>query len=426
MGAKEQASQRLTLLAFCAYIGLALFTCIATYFAQSERTDAPPVECTQAPEDCPVRTFCYRKIDASTFGEELYNVTDSNGVAIWDRDAIEADDGLIRYVCACYALYGEGGQQPLPGGPAGSFCEEDEPYKAVCLAACYVCLAITCFSVFNQYLTMYQLYKAEALMFNASGITMILCAIAATMESWLIIVYTVELQGLASPSYSFNDGIRPAVFGFFAVAEMGALLEVSVMWADVYTKSAKMGAESGKVDKLKKAVAALIFTSFFVVMLGMLTGLTMVAGAWAGMVLIGISVAYKKGGYKLSQLLMPSDPNAPGASSAKGAAQQILFTSKAIPWINAVFILFLGAHFVTVQRPATKSLSMICVFGFLIMAVVHQIRLLYYVKFGNRKKLAKAGYAGFRSSLMSTMTTSTVAPDDSSASTTVSSNTSSE
>ena len=39
---------------------------------------------------------------------------------------------------------------------------------------------------------------------------------------------------------------------------------------------------------------------------------------------------------------------------------------------------------------------MICVFGFLIMAVVHQIRLLYYVKFGNRKKLAKAGYAGFR------------------------------
>ena len=30
---------------------------------------------------------------------------------------------------------------------------------------------------------------------------------------------------------------------------------------------------------------------------------------------------------------------------------------------------------------------MICVFGFLIFAVVHQFRLLYYVKFGNRKKV---------------------------------------
>ena len=62
---------------------------------------------------------------------------------------------------------------------------------------------------------------------------------------------------------------------------------------------------------------------------------------------------------------------------------------------------------------------MVCVFGFLIFAVVHQIRLLYYVKFGNRKKMAKAGYKGFRTALMSTMTnaTSTVAPDSSTVST---------
>jgi hypothetical protein len=124
---------------------------------------------------------------------------------------------------------------------------------------------------------------------------------------------------------------------------------------------------------------------------------------------------------RLSKLLMPADPDAPGASSAKGAADQILMTSKAIPRINAVFILFLGGHFVTVQRPATKSISMVCVFGFLIMAVVHQIRLLYYVKFGNRKKLLKAGYKGFRNTLMSTMTsTSSVAPDDRDGSTQIS------
>lgn len=209
------------------------------------------------------------------------------------------------------------------------------------------------------------------------------------------------------------------MFGFFAVAEMGALLEVSVMWADVYTKSAKMGAGSDNVLKLKKAVTGLIIATFFVVMMGMLTGMTLVAGAWAGLVLIGISVAYNRGGHQLSKLLMPPDPDAPGAASAKAAADQILTTSKAIPRINAVFVSLLGAHFVTVQRPATKSLSMVCVFGFLIMAVVHQIRLLYYVKFGNRKKLAKAGYKGFRSTLMSTMTsTSTVAPDDSSAAST--------
>jgi hypothetical protein len=226
-------------------------------------------------------------------------VTDSSGAALWDRDSIEADGGLIRYVCACYALFGEGGQQPLPGGPAGEFCQEDEPYKVVCLAACYACLIITLFSVFNTYTTMFQLYKAEALLFNASGITMILVALAATMETWLIVVYTIELQGLTDPVYALNDGVRPAVFGFFAVAEMGALLEVSVMWADVYTKSTKMGSDSDQVAKLKKAVSVLIIMSFFIIMACMLTGLTIVAGAWAGLVLIGISVAYWKGGQQL-------------------------------------------------------------------------------------------------------------------------------
>lgn len=89
MGAKEQASQRLTIIAFCAYIMLALVTSSFTYFTQSERVLAGPVECTQDPADCPTRSFCYKKLDASAFGEELYNVTDSDGVAIWDRDAIE-------------------------------------------------------------------------------------------------------------------------------------------------------------------------------------------------------------------------------------------------------------------------------------------------------------------------------------------------
>jgi hypothetical protein len=29
------------------------------------------------------------------------------------------------------------------------------------------------------------------------------------------------------------DGLRPTLFGFFAVSQLGALLEVSIMWADV-------------------------------------------------------------------------------------------------------------------------------------------------------------------------------------------------
>ena len=77
-----------------------------------------------------MRTFCYlRGLDAAEyFGDALYNVTDASGAAIWDRSTITQDaqykEGNIFGVCACYALYGEGGEQPLPGGVAGSFCEE--------------------------------------------------------------------------------------------------------------------------------------------------------------------------------------------------------------------------------------------------------------------------------------------------------------
>ena len=68
------------------------------------------------------------------------------------------------------------------------------------MIALYVCLVITAFSVFNQYITMFALYRAEALLFNASGITMVLVALAATMEAWLIIVYLVEVRGLVRSS----------------------------------------------------------------------------------------------------------------------------------------------------------------------------------------------------------------------------------
>mmetsp|Transcript_1505 Transcript_1505/g.2726 ORF Transcript_1505/g.2726 Transcript_1505/m.2726 type:complete len:430 (-) Transcript_1505:93-1382(-) len=425
MKAEEKASMLKALGLFCGYITLALVTCVVTYHTQAERVTASPKECTADPSSCPVRTFCYlRGLDAAEYFPGLFDARDASNNTIWDEATIDQDDqyedGKLFGVCACYALYGEGGENPIPGGPAGSFCEESEGYRDIIMIALYVCLAITALSVFNQYMTMYALYRAEALLFNASGITMVLVALSATMESWLIIVYLIEIQGLSDPVYSFNDGVRPAIFGFFAVAEMGSLLEVSVMWADVYTKSKKMGADSDNVVKLKKFVAVIIVLSFFIVMGCLLTGLTMVAGAWAALVLIGISIGYWKGGSGLAAILMPSDPSAPGASSAKAAADQILKTSKAIPLVNFFFIICLGGHFVTVQRPATGPVSMICVFGFLIFAVVHQFRLLYYVKFGNRKKLTKAGYKGFRTALMSTMTatsTSSVAPDESTAST---------
>jgi len=340
-------------------------------------------------------------------------MTADDGTAMYSKADHDADGGLIRYVCACYALYGEGGVQPLPGGQGGDYCQEAQPYQGAILGACYVCLVIVGFSVFHMHLAMFQLVKVEALLFNASGITMVLTALASLCELCLVIVYLAELQGLTSPVYSMNDAVRPTIFGYFAVSMMSAMLQVSLMWADVYMKSKKMGADNDIITKLKRAVAATIFMSFIIVMGGLLTGLTLAAGGWAALVLIVISVAYFKEGKKLSQLLMPADASAPGASSAKAAADQILVTAKAIPFNNIFFIIFLGGHFVTVQRPSTKALSMICVFGFLIMAVAHQFRLLYYVKFGARKKLHKAGYKGFRSSLMSTMSSSSsVAPED--------------
>ena len=184
---------------FCGYITLALVTCVVAYLTQADRVTASPKECTADPSSCPVRTFCYlRGLDAVEYFPGLFDARDASNNTIWDEATIDQDDqyedGKLFGVCACYALYGEGGENPIPGGPASTFCEESEGYRDVIMIAVYVCLAITALSVFNQYMTMYALYRAEALLFNASGITMVLVALAATMESWLIIVYLIEVR----------------------------------------------------------------------------------------------------------------------------------------------------------------------------------------------------------------------------------------
>ncbi|GMI31151.1 hypothetical protein TrRE_jg11441 [Triparma retinervis] len=427
MGEKEKKSLQKILGLYFGYILLFAFTAVLAFSIREDRTMSSPVamECTAAPKDCPARSFCYRMIDASIFGEELYNVTDADNNPLYKKEDIEADAGLIRYVCACYALYGEGGLQPLPGDPNEDnveYCTTDEPYKGTLLVLNYVVLVFIAVTLGQTHLTMYQLIQVDALQFNASGITMVFTALASVSELVLMIVYLVELQGLTDPAYIMNDTIRPTAFGYFAVSLMSAMMEVSLMWADVYMKSKKMGADNDTIAKLKKVVFTLIVMTFFMIVGPLLVGLTLVAGAWAALLLITISIAYWRKGKQLSGLLMPPDANAPGASSAKAAADQILATAKSIPGLCAVFILFLGAHFVTVQRPATKSISMICVFGFLLTACALQVKLLLYVKFGARKKLHKAGYKGFRSSAMSAMT-STVAPseDEGSVASTVSS-----
>jgi hypothetical protein len=311
-------------------------------------------------------------------------------------------------------LYGEGGVQPLPGDPNDEgleYCEEELSYKGFLLIANYVVLVFTCVATFQTHLTMYQLYKVGALQFNASGITITFTTLGSIAQLVLIIVYLVELQGVTNPAYVINDTLRPAAFGYFAVGMLSALMEVSLMWADVYMKSKKMGAENDTIGKLKKLVFTLIVMSFFMVVGPLLVGLTLIAGAWAALILIAVAIGYYRKGKQLSTLLMPADANAPGATSAKAAANEILSTSKTIPFYTGIFITFLGAHFVTVQRPATKAISMICVFGFLLTACALMVKLMLYVKFGARKKLHKAGYKGFRSSAMSTLASS-VAPSE--------------
>eukprot|EP00520_Triparma_pacifica_P010007 CAMPEP_0118662618 /NCGR_PEP_ID=MMETSP0785-20121206/16929_1 /TAXON_ID=91992 /ORGANISM="Bolidomonas pacifica, Strain CCMP 1866" /LENGTH=418 /DNA_ID=CAMNT_0006556177 /DNA_START=46 /DNA_END=1299 /DNA_ORIENTATION=+ len=415
MGAKEVASRNKVLSFYVGYMLLFIVTSIITFTTYKDRVKAAPIagECTANPADCPTRSFCYREFDVDNYNNKtaLFNLMDSNGDFLYDEADIEADGGVLRYVCGCYALYGEGGVQPLPGGEEGDYCKEDLSYKGIILVLNYITLIITGFSVFHTHRTIFQLVKVEALQFNASGITMVFTALAALCQFVLVIIYLAELQGVTDPVYKLNDSVRPACFGYFAVSLMSAMLEVSLMWADVYMKSKKMGSDDNTIAKLKKAVYIVISMTFIMVLVPLLMGLTPIAGAWAAFILISISIIYYRKGKQLSSLLMPADATAPGASSAKAAADQILITAKAIPINNGVFILFLGGHFVTVQRPASKAISMICVFGFLIMGVAQQFRLLYYVRFGARKKLHKAGYKGFRSSMMSTLTSS-VAPED--------------
>ena len=247
---------------------------------------------------------------------------------------------------------------------------------------------------------------------------MILALAATYFEVALNIIYLAELN-MWVDNYLLLDGARPTIFGFFAVSQVGALLTVSLMWADVYAKSVKMGAGDNTIAKLRKVVGVIIGLTFFVVVGGMVSGLVMVAGAWCAILIIAITWSYWTKGRALATLLAPSDPDAPGSSSAKGASDAIHSTSVQITYANCLFLLGLGAHFVTVQRPATGPVSMLAVFVFLTVAVLHQNKMLQYVQFGNRKKLAKIGYNGFRASLMTTVgsTVSTDSGTDSSAST---------
>jgi hypothetical protein len=149
------------------------------YFTAADRSlVAPPEgECTANPADCPARTFCYRQITTDFFPDALKSYTAiDDGVAV-DKYADYADDEVLGYACACYALMGEGGDAPLPGGPEageGGFCNEASSFKGVLGGACYAVLAVSLVTFVRGNKLIMMLKKAEALQFNASGITMIL------------------------------------------------------------------------------------------------------------------------------------------------------------------------------------------------------------------------------------------------------------
>ncbi len=412
----EKRSTALTLAVFFGYIVLLFVALAVMYVVRGDRPITAPETCASE-FDCPVRSFCYRDVTTEelNFDEAFKNVTALE--VDFNDDVFEAES--LTYVCGCYKLYGEGGHSPIPGlpeelVPEEGFCNEEMDYKNMLLTISYIFVGITAFSSFHMIKTMFQLWTAEALQFNASGITMLLICNASICEFLLAIVYMIEIGSYADPPYKLNDSLRPTIFGFFAVAQMGALLEVSVMWADVYAKSTKVGGQdnSGKVEKMKKQVGATIIITFFIVVVPLMLGQTIIAGGWAALLVIGITISFWIGGRKLASLLMPSDKNAPGSSSAHAAATEIKKTATAIPIQNTIFLIGLGSHFAFVQRPHTGPASMFGVFLFLIVAVSHQFRLMYYVRFGNRKKLHKAGFKGFRSSLMSTVS-SAVEPDES-------------
>jgi hypothetical protein len=167
------------------------------------------------------------------------------------------------------------------------------------------------------------------------------------------------------------------------------------MWADVYTKSLKMSSGGGgKIAKLKKYInVAAIFTGS-IICFGFAFGVIVVATLWILINTLLLGGTYLWAGKKLADVLAPKDAKAAGAASAIAASNEIRRTSRIVAYFAFGFVVGLLGYSQTVEKlgqaAGMLSLSLVCFFLFCGLAM--QARIVLYIRFGNRKKLNKAGF----------------------------------
>jgi hypothetical protein len=139
-----------------------------------------------------------------------------------------------------------------------------------------------------------------------------------------------------------------------------------------------------------------------------------IVALWMVFVLLVSGGAYLIAGKKLANILAPKDANAAGATSAIAASNEIRNTSRTIAYLSFFFVISLIGYSQSVENggQAAGVITWSFVNAFLLSGLGMQVRIVRYIRFGNRKKLIKAGFSnGMNSSWMRSSASSTVAPE---------------
>lgn len=354
--------------------------------------------------DCPGSAFCY---DTNYYMKTIKPRENADLIALgdsWEYSGIE--NKPFNNVCMCYSLFGIAGVEPydweptsatylepLDGGTNRICRGDDDRRNTFFLGVTLVCgiLAWTSFILLLK--TAYQLSASGALEWNVSGQVLFYTTMAELFLSILYLLYLIFILG-EDKDFFLLDNVRPVVFSVFAIFLIAALLEISLMWAEVYSKSQSMGKAGGAIGWYRVFIYLLVFLSAAIIGVGMFIGQTSIAALYMFVVLTIVGFAYLVAGRRLADTLAPIDDKAPGANSAIAASNEIRRTSKAVAIMCFVFILLLLGYSVSLQRRGQEwgFITWLFVNGFLVVSIFMANRIMNYIRFGNRKKLAKAGY----------------------------------
>lgn len=337
---------------------------------------------------CPPQTGCYP-------WDELVEEVNPTGKGKWDAevpwfnvggikgtnytaDKAEMKDGVAMR-CQCYSFYGmepsDDGTECVPG-----------PNSSTLTMVFYLIMVADFLFAFSYGLTtLVQMIMAGAFQFNPATITLVLSIMSAVFTFALMAVYLGAVGG-SDADYSMNDMLRGPFLGLFLVGAVAASLEVLVMWIDVLGKSKRMTAKSTGMKKLKTGLHAFSVFLLFFAIVSLAFGLATVLAVFAGLLLIGIVIAFICGGKRLAKLMQGTSGT---KSAAVGAIECVAFR---YPVIFVPAFLGLGGYGALASKFKGGHVGFlgICLTFFCAQFLLNV--LVSYVRFGARKKLAKCKF----------------------------------